>query len=73
MVRRLLGKKFLFVLRIQLAAFAKQAGGVNKIGGEMKQQQRTATVKDSTKKIRSKGRMDAQKTMVGLGVAGEIL
>ena len=32
--RRLLGKNFLLVLRIQLAASAKQAGGVDRRGGD---------------------------------------
>ena len=54
---RLLGKNFLLVERIQLAAFAKQTGGEEE---EMKQQQRMTIVKDLIKKIRSKGRMDAQ-------------
>ena len=34
MERRLLGNTFLFVERIQLAAFAKQTGGVNRRGGD---------------------------------------
>ena len=33
-VRRLMGKNFLLVQRIQFAAFAKQAGGVNRRGGD---------------------------------------
>ena len=49
--RRLLGKNLRFVQRVQLAAAAKQAEGV---GG------RRRDIKDLTKKIRSKGRMDAE-------------
>ena len=55
--RRLLGKNLLSVQRIQLAASAKQAGGVK---GGRREQQRMKTLKDLTKKIRSKGRMDAE-------------
>ena len=56
--RRLLGKIFLFVSRIQLAASTKQAGGVN---GRRREE---AAAKNSdyerSRKIRSKRRMDAE-------------
>ena len=53
---KLLGKNFLPVQRMQLAAAAKQAGGV----GERRRRERMKTVKNLTKKIRSKGRMEAE-------------
>ena len=70
-VRRLLGKNFLLVNRMQLTAFAKQTRGVEEVEEEMKQQQRMAVMRDLIKKIRSKERNGRQKPMVGLGVAGE--
>ena len=48
--------RFFLVLRIQLGAFAKQAGGV----GERRRRERMKPVKNLTKKIRSKGRTDAR-------------
>ena len=58
-VRRLLGKTFLFVQRIQLAASAMQTGELTE-EEEMTQQQRMVIMKDLMRKIRSKGRMDAK-------------
>ena len=57
--RRLLGKSLLFVQREKSTAFAKQAGGV----GGRRRDEAAAKIDDYeglTKKIRSKGRMDAE-------------
>ena len=58
--RRLLGKNFRFVQRIQPAASAKHAWGFDGEREEMKRQERMKVMKDMTKKIRSKERMDAE-------------
>ena len=63
-------KNFLLVQRIQLAAFAKQAGGVNRRGGD------EAAAKDgyherSDEENQIKRQDGCPKPMVGLGVAGE--
>ena len=56
--RRLLGQNLRLVQRTQLAATARQAGGV---GGRRGRDESAAVImKDLTKKIRSKGRMDAE-------------
>ena len=57
--RRLLGQNLRFVQRIQLATAAKQAGKVGEEEEEMKQQQRMKIMKDLTKKISSKERMES--------------
>ena len=69
-VSRLLGKNFILVYRIQLAAFAKQAGGVNRRGGD------EAAAKDgyherSDKENQIKRKDGCQKSLVGRGVAFE--
>ena len=66
--RRLLGKNFLFVWRIQLAAFAKQTGGVNRRGGD------EAAAKDgyhdrSDQENQIKRKDGCQKSLVGRGAA----
>ena len=55
---RLLDKNLRRVQRVQPAASAKQEESTE--GEEMNQQQRVNITKDLTKKIRSKGRMDAE-------------
>ena len=61
MVESIAGQDFLLVWRIQLAALAKQAGGVDRRGAdEAAAAKRMGIMKDLIKKIRSKERMDAQ-------------
>ena len=57
--RRLLGKNFFLVQRIQLAAAAMNQEKSTE-EEETKQQQRMMMMKDLVKNIRSEGRMDAQ-------------
>ena len=60
MGRRLLGKNFSPCLeRVQLAAFAKQAGEVNRRGGD-EAAAKDGHHEDLVEKIRSKERMDAK-------------
>ena len=57
--RKLLGKNFLFVWRIQPAASAKQAGGVDGSRGD-EAAAKNGDYERSDEEIRSKGRMEAE-------------
>ena len=60
MERRLLGKIFCLVQRVYNLQRLESKQEELEEGEEMKQQQRMRIMKDLTKKIRSKGRMDAE-------------
>ena len=59
------GQELRFVQRVQLAAAAKQAGGVS---GRRRDEAAAKNMKDLTKKIKPKGRMEDAADGFGFGV-----